>query len=130
MDMILEVYVLVQESGRVFTRPELIRECKGTDYPATPKSVDVAIHMLRRKIGPTLIRTIHGIATPSPSDGSVHAKTSPKTVLIRPARPFYAKEDAGFEGFLAAMLRGSCFVVAPKKRLVMTRNMRYFCFSP
>jgi DNA-binding response OmpR family regulator len=54
------LYVLMQEPGRVFTRPELIRECKGADYPATPKSVDVAIHMLRQKIGPTLIRTIRG----------------------------------------------------------------------
>jgi len=55
------LYCLMREPGRVFTREEIIHATKGTDYPCTPKSVDVAIHHLRARIGIDVIQAVRGM---------------------------------------------------------------------
>jgi DNA-binding response OmpR family regulator len=55
------LYCLMQEPGRVFTREEIILTTKGADYPVTPKSVDVAIHHLRKIIGKGYIEAVRGM---------------------------------------------------------------------
>ena len=54
------LYCLMRQPGRVFTREEIIHATKGTDYPCTPKSVDVAIHHLRKASGPYFIQAVRG----------------------------------------------------------------------
>ncbi len=55
--------LLVQRAGRVFTREQIIRECRGTNYPVTDRSVDMQIAGIRRKLGPLSlhIETIRGV---------------------------------------------------------------------
>ena len=55
------LYCLMRQPGRVFTREEIIHATKGTDYPCTPKSVDVAIHHLRKAIGSEFIQAVRGM---------------------------------------------------------------------
>jgi len=55
------LYCLMRQAGRVFTREEIIHATKGTDYPCTLKSVDVAIHHLRARIGIDVIQAVRGM---------------------------------------------------------------------
>jgi DNA-binding response OmpR family regulator len=55
------LYCLMEEPGRVFTREEIILATKGADYPVTLKSVDVAIHHLRKIIGEGMIEAVRGM---------------------------------------------------------------------
>ncbi len=55
------LYCLMREPGRVFTREEIILATKGADYPCTPKCVDVALHHLRKAIGPEFIDAVRGM---------------------------------------------------------------------
>jgi len=54
---------LVAESGRVFTRSQLISATKGDDYPVTERSIDVQIATIRHKIGESgaCLKTVWGI---------------------------------------------------------------------
>ena len=55
--------LLANRPGHVLTRPEIIREFRGEDYPVTSRSVDVHIAGLRRKLGPLAghLETVRGI---------------------------------------------------------------------
>lgn len=57
------LYLMVSESGRVFTRNQLISTVKGSDYPVTERSIDVQIASLRRKLGAAgdAVKTVWGI---------------------------------------------------------------------
>jgi two-component system, OmpR family, alkaline phosphatase synthesis response regulator PhoP len=57
--------VLARESGRTFTRAQLIEKVLGTDYDGFDRTIDVHILNLRRKLEagsdhPKLIKTIYG----------------------------------------------------------------------
>jgi DNA-binding response OmpR family regulator len=75
------LYCLMQEPGRVFTRQEIIRTAKGDDYPATPKSVDIAIHRLRSRINVPVIGTIVGMGYRFEEEVERGKKWSRKRVL-------------------------------------------------
>jgi len=47
--------------GRVFTRDQLLRALHGTDAYVTPRTVDVHVANLRKKLDPDLIRTVYGV---------------------------------------------------------------------
>ena len=54
--------VLVRNSGRAFTRGELLELCWGTGYNGVERVVDVHIVSLRRKLGKeNLIMTVRGV---------------------------------------------------------------------
>jgi two-component system, OmpR family, alkaline phosphatase synthesis response regulator PhoP len=55
--------LLVASPGRVFTRSQIISALKGSDYPATERSVDVQVVGLRRKLGAhgELVETVRGV---------------------------------------------------------------------
>ncbi len=57
------LYLMASESGRVFTRNQLISTVKGSDYPVTERSIDVQIASLRRKLGMAgeAVKTVWGI---------------------------------------------------------------------
>jgi DNA-binding response OmpR family regulator len=55
---------LTERSGRVFTRPTLLREVWGYDFYGGTRTVDVHIRRLRAKLGPELeklIETVRGV---------------------------------------------------------------------
>jgi DNA-binding response OmpR family regulator len=52
---------LATRPGRVATREELLEQVWGYDIPSGARTVDSHIRSLRRKLGPTLIRTVHGV---------------------------------------------------------------------
>jgi two-component system phosphate regulon response regulator PhoB len=57
------LWTLAGDSGRVFTRTQLISATKGDDYPVTERSIDVQIATIRHKIGnagPSL-KTVWGV---------------------------------------------------------------------
>jgi DNA-binding response OmpR family regulator len=57
------LWTLASDSGRVFTRTQLISATKGDDYPVTERSIDVQIATIRHKIkkaGPFL-KTVWGV---------------------------------------------------------------------
>ena len=54
---------LLEASGRVMKRTELIEKIKGSDYPVTERSIDVQIASIRKKLGKMgcAIKTVWGI---------------------------------------------------------------------
>jgi DNA-binding response OmpR family regulator len=52
---------LASRPGRVATREELLEQVWGYDIPSGARTVDSHIRSLRRKLGPELIRTVHGV---------------------------------------------------------------------
>lgn len=52
---------LTSEPGRVFTRDQLLRAVHGLDGYVSRRSVDVHVVQLRKKLDPTLIRTVYGV---------------------------------------------------------------------
>ena len=57
------LHLLASRAGRVFSREQIVDAVHGADYPVTPRSVDVQIAGLRRKLGPAAarIRTVRGV---------------------------------------------------------------------
>ena len=55
--------LLAGQSGRVFTRYQIVNAVHGEDYPVTDRSVDVQIVGLRKKLGDkgSVIETVRGI---------------------------------------------------------------------
>jgi len=55
--------LLIKNTGKVFTRTQIVEKVHGDDYPVTERSVDVQVVGLRKKIGNAgeLIETIRGI---------------------------------------------------------------------
>lgn len=55
---------MAAEPGRVFTRDQLLRELHGphgSDGYVTPRTVDVHVANLRKKLDPALVRTVYGV---------------------------------------------------------------------
>jgi DNA-binding response OmpR family regulator len=55
------LHYLAVRPGRVATREELLAQVWGYDIPSGARTVDSHIRSLRRKLGPDLIRTVHGV---------------------------------------------------------------------
>jgi DNA-binding response OmpR family regulator len=55
------LHYLAARPGRVATREELLGQVWGYDIPSGARTVDSHIRSLRRKLGPELIRTVHGV---------------------------------------------------------------------
>jgi DNA-binding response OmpR family regulator len=53
--------VLCRDPGTVYTRDRLLEQIWGWSYPGNTRAVDSQIKALRRKLGPDLIRTVHGV---------------------------------------------------------------------
>jgi DNA-binding response OmpR family regulator len=54
-------YYLAARPGRVSTREELLAQVWGYDVPSGARTVDSHIRTVRRKLGPTIVRTVHGV---------------------------------------------------------------------
>lgn len=52
---------LMESSGRVISREELVELLYGENNPMDSNVLDVYIHNLRKKFGPNIIRTIRGV---------------------------------------------------------------------
>jgi DNA-binding response OmpR family regulator len=52
---------MADRPGAVFTRGELLNQVWGWADAAQTRAVDSQIKALRRKLGPGLIRTVHGV---------------------------------------------------------------------
>lgn len=52
---------LARRPGHVHPREQLLSEVWGYDNPAGERTVDSHIRTLRKKLGPSLIRTVHGV---------------------------------------------------------------------
>ncbi len=63
---------LTRQDGRVVTREELLVQVWGYDFPAGARTVDSHVRSLRRKLGPDIVRTVHGVGY------SVDAPASPE----------------------------------------------------
>jgi DNA-binding response OmpR family regulator len=55
------LYAMADRPGAVFTRGELLNQVWGWADAAQTRAVDSQIKALRRKLGPGLIRTVHGV---------------------------------------------------------------------
>ena len=57
------LHVLAKKPGWVFTRQQIIDHVRGYEYLITPRSVDVQIFGLRKKLGDAgqIIETVRGI---------------------------------------------------------------------
>jgi len=55
------VYYLATRQGRVATREELLGQVWGYDIPSGARTVDSHIRTIRRKLGPGIVRTVHGV---------------------------------------------------------------------
>ena len=53
--------VLLEHEGRIVSREVLQQRLYGWDEDVTSNSLDVHVHHLRRKLDPTLIRTVRGV---------------------------------------------------------------------
>ncbi|HET9728630.1 MAG TPA: response regulator transcription factor, partial [Acidimicrobiia bacterium] len=52
---------LATSPGRVSSREELLGQVWGYDIPSGARAVDSHIRSIRRKLGPDLVRTVHGV---------------------------------------------------------------------
>jgi len=55
------VYYLATRPGRVSTREELLAQVWGYDVPSGARTVDSHIRTIRRKLGSSIVRTVHGV---------------------------------------------------------------------
>jgi DNA-binding response OmpR family regulator len=52
---------LATRPGRVATREELLEQVWGYEIPSGARTVDSHVRALRRKLGPRVVRTVHGV---------------------------------------------------------------------
>src|SRR4029077_19110577 len=55
------VHYLAARPGRVSTREELLAQVWGYDVPSGGRTVDSHIRTIRRKLGSSIVRTVHGV---------------------------------------------------------------------
>jgi DNA-binding response OmpR family regulator len=55
------VHYLAARPGRVSTREELLAQVWGYDIPSGARTVDSHIRTIRRKLGSSIVRTVHGV---------------------------------------------------------------------
>jgi len=55
------VHYLAARPGRVSTREELLAQVWGYDVPSGARTVDSHIRTIRRKLGSSIVRTVHGV---------------------------------------------------------------------
>ncbi|MCU1466987.1 MAG: response regulator with CheY-like receiver domain and winged-helix DNA-binding domain [Actinomycetia bacterium] len=55
------VHYLAGRPGRVSTREELLAQVWGYDVPSGARTVDSHIRTIRRKLGSSIVRTVHGV---------------------------------------------------------------------
>ncbi len=55
------VCYLARSPGRATTRAELLEQVWGYDVPSGARTVDSHVRSVRRKLGPEVIRTVHGV---------------------------------------------------------------------
>jgi DNA-binding response OmpR family regulator len=55
------VHYLAARPGRVSTREELLAQVWGYDVPSGARTVDSHIRTVRRKLGSSVVRTVHGV---------------------------------------------------------------------
>ena len=55
------LYYLAARPGRVATREELLEQVWGYEIPSGARTVDSHVRSLRRKLGPLVVRTVHGV---------------------------------------------------------------------
>jgi len=55
------VHYLAARPGRVSTREELLAQVWGYDVPSGARTVDSHIRTIRRKLGSSVVRTVHGV---------------------------------------------------------------------
>jgi len=60
---------LALNAGRVLTRPQLEARLYEWDQALESNAIEVHVHHLRRKLAPTLIRTVRGVGYIVPSNG-------------------------------------------------------------
>ena len=60
---------LALNAGRVLTRPQLEARLYEWDHALDSNAIEVHVHHLRRKLAPTLIRTVRGVGYIVPSNG-------------------------------------------------------------
>jgi DNA-binding response OmpR family regulator len=64
------VAFLAETPGRVFTREEILGEVWGYEIPSGARTVDSHVRAIRRKLGPDVIRTVHGVGYALDPDGT------------------------------------------------------------
>jgi DNA-binding response OmpR family regulator len=77
MQEYLLLEALAQQPGATLSRTSLLMDVWQCHYPIKTRTVDVHVQRLRRKLGPQLIETVHGIGyrlhTPPCRDALVQA---------------------------------------------------------
>jgi DNA-binding response OmpR family regulator len=63
------LYRLAQAPRVVFGRARLLEEVWGHKIPAGERTVDSHVRAVRRKLGPGLIRTVHGVGYTLDAEG-------------------------------------------------------------
>jgi DNA-binding response OmpR family regulator len=61
---------LVERRGRVFTREHLLAQVWGYHDGAGARTVDSHVRALRRKLGPDVVRTVHGVGYAAGEDAA------------------------------------------------------------
>lgn len=61
--------ILMSGAGRIIPKPLIEEKMGDLDEDASPNSIEVLIHRLRRKLGKDFIRTVHGMGYTVPRDG-------------------------------------------------------------
>jgi DNA-binding response OmpR family regulator len=65
------VHYLAARPGRVSTREELLAQVWGYDVPSGARTVDSHIRTIRRKLGSSIVRTVHGVGYAIEEAGAV-----------------------------------------------------------
>ena len=62
------LYAMAARAGRVLTRSQLEAQLYEWDRGLESNAIEVYVHHLRRKLAPTLIRTVRGVGYVMPRD--------------------------------------------------------------
>ncbi len=77
------MHYLAARPGRVSTREELLAQVWGYDVPSGARTVDSHIRTIRRKLGSSIVRTVHGVGYAIEEAGATCTLKRPRT----PERP-------------------------------------------